>query len=273
MHEIKPNKGIFPVDIVMVTWNRPKLTARAIAGIGQNTKNKNYRLIVIDNGSEPDMVKSLKVLASKEAGLIDELVLNDTNRGLEPARNQGLALVKSPYFICADNDCLPPKPTYFKSKIIGGQDKTTDWIEAMVELMEKNPEYAALSLRTDPMIGTGNIFEKADERGDDIVEFEWPGGSYRIMSLAATLDAGGWRDDMPGRGSEERWICGRLRELGWKTGFTAKLRTLHLYGDKDTDNWGYDKEMKPEDSGHSPGVWHPKFESKDDPDEIKEYLR
>ncbi len=269
MKELKLNGPTFPVDIVMVTWNRPKITALAIKTIYDNTKRQNYRLIVIDNGSPKEMQGSLEVL--RDNGYIDELVLNDENTGLEPARNQGLALVKSEYFICADNDCLPPKMQVIPRSLAGVPPMTVDWIETMVKLMELNPEYAAISARTPIMIGTGNIFEEADKNGDEIVEFPHPGGSLRIMTVPTVLDAGGWRNDMPGRGSEERHICGKLREMGWKTGFATHVVTLHLFGDPDTDNWGYPKDWKPEDSGHSPGVWHPIFASGDDPEAVAEY--
>lgn len=268
--EIKVNEPIYPIDIVMVTWYRPTLAAMAIKAIHDNTKRENYRLIVIDNGSPKEMQDSLSVLCKN--GYIDELVLNEENYGLEPARNQGLKLVKSEYFVCADSDCLPPKMKLLRSSLEGVEPQKKDWLEMLVYLMEANPEYAALSCRTPIMVGTGNIFEEADLNGDDIVDFPHPGGSLRIMTLPTVLDAGGWRDDMPGRGSEERHICGKLRELGWKTGFAVNIQTLHLFGDTGTDSWGYPKDWVPEDSGHSSGVWHPKFAAGDDPEEVREYL-
>lgn len=269
MKEIQVNENTYPIDIVLISWYRPTLTAMTIKAIHDNTKRENYRLIVIDNGSPKEMQDSLKVLS--ENGYIDELVLNDTNIGLEPARNQGLRLVKSEYFVTTDSDCMPPKMKLFKSAIEGVEPEKKDWLEMLVYLMETYPEYAAISCRTPIMIGTGNIFEAADENGDDLVEFPHPGGSLRIMTLPTVLDAGGWRDDVPGRGQEERHICGKLRELGWKTGFAVNIQTLHLFGDLGSDRWGYPIDWKPEDSGHS-DVWHPKFATGDDPEEIAEYL-
>jgi hypothetical protein len=38
-----------------------------------------------------------------------------------------------------------------------------------------------------------------------------------------------------------------------------------------TDRWGYPKDWKPEDTGHS-DVWHPKFGQGDDPEEIQKYV-
>lgn len=256
MPEIVLNKETYPVDIVMVTWHRPEITEMAIKAIAKNTKRKNYRLIVIDNGSKQEMQEMLVRLQDEE--LIDNLILNEENIGLEPARTQSLDSLESEYFICADNDCLPPK-------IENGKD----WVERLVELMENNPEYAAISCRTQVMIGTGNIFE---DESKEITDFPHPGGSLRIMTVPTVLDVGGWRTDMVGRGSEERYICGKLREQGWKTGFATNIKCLHLFGDrsKNTDRWGYPIDWKPEDSGHS-DIWHPVLGQGDDPEEVRQY--
>lgn len=249
-----------PIDIVLVSWYRPEMTYLVINTIHKNTKRENFRLIVIDNGSPQDQAVEL-LRMHNELGLIDELILNDTNRGLEPARNQGLALVESRYFICADNDCLPQPPVNGK-----------DWVELLVELIDKHPDYAAISCRTQVMVGTGNIFDEADKNGEEIVEFPHPGGSLRIMETELTRTLGGWREEAEGRGAEERYICGKIRETGRRTGFATHIRTLHLFGDrtKHTDRWGYNKDWEPSKTGHS-DIYHPALENGDDPEEIAKY--
>lgn len=248
-----------PIDIVLVTWNRPKLTEQVLIGIEKNTKRENYRLIVVDNGSEEPTRKLIEKYTKN--GVIDEIIASPTNLGLEPARNAGLAAVKNDnYFICADNDCIP-------QPMVDGKD----WVELLVDLMDRHPKYAAISCRTQVMIGTGNIFEHADEDGSEIVDFPHPGGSLRIMRTAPVRGVGGWRDYVDGRGTEERYICGELHKKKWKTAFAVKIKTLHLFGDKSTDRWGYPKDWKPEDTGHS-DIWHPVLDSGDDPEEIKKWI-
>lgn len=252
-------------DIHLVSWNRPKMTELVIKAIHRNTKRENFRLVVLDNGSSGDTPEKLQNLADN--GLIDEYVPIKTNLGLEAARNLLLnECTQSDRFVCVDNDCLPP-PKLYKPET----DYLYDWLELMGSLMDKYEEYAAISMRTSPMIGTGNIFEQADKDGDELVDFPHPGGSYRIMDTKLVYFVGGWSRMSPGRGSEETFICGKLRDAGFKTAFAAKISSLHLFGDSSTDNWGYDKKMKPEDSGHS-DIWHPKFSQGDDPLEIAQYV-
>lgn len=249
-----------PIDIHFVSWNRPAITELAIRTIARNTKPENYRLIVLDNGSSIEQQDMLSQL--HENGLIDELILWDKNYGLEAARAYLLSGTHSYFFVCADNDCLP-------ASLVDGQD----WLERLVELMHKYEDFAAISCRTQVMIGTGNIFEEADQAGDDIVEFPHPGGSLRIMRTQVVKTVGGWDRQSDGRGAEERYIGGKLHEAGWRTAFATKVRTLHLFGlrgDNPSDRWGYDKDLKPEDTGHS-DISHPALTNGDDKEEVSLY--
>lgn len=249
-----------PCDIHFVSWNRPKITELAIRTIVRNTKPYSYRLVVLDNGSDDSQQQMLRNL--QDNGLIDELILWPTNEGLETARNYMLAhCTQSKYFICADNDCLP-QPIESMSELI----EETDWVEKLINLMERYQDYAAISCRTQVMIGSGNIFE---DETQEITEFPHPGGSLRIMVTGVTQAVGGW-DGNPGRGAEERNICGKLHDVGFKTGFATHIKTLHLFGLKDTDRWGYPIDWRPESTGHS-DISHPALEQGDDLEEVKKY--
>lgn len=245
-------------DLHLISWNRPEMTNLVIRTIKRNTYRDNYRLVVLDNGSEEKTVSMLENLHN--AGYIDELILIKTNLGLEAARNLLLKnATTTDRFVCIDNDCLP-------EPIKGG----SDWLDKLNDLMDKYEDYAAISLRTQVMIGTGNIFEEADEVGDDIVDFPHPGGSFRIMDTKVTHFVGGWDREQRGRGAEERYICGKLRDAGFKTAFAVDIRCLHLFGTPETDRWGYPSHYKPEDTGHS-DISHPALEQGDDPVEVAKY--
>ena len=256
-------KSMRPIDLHLVSWNRPKMTELVIKAIHRNTDPGNFRLIVLDNGSDEETVSMITDLYDN--GYIDEIHMFDDNAGLEYAR-QFLLLndTKSKYFICVDNDCIPP---------VRDADGL-DWVTRLVNLMDKYEDFAAISCRTQVMIGTGNIFEEADEVGDDVVYFPHPGGSLRIMSTTAVKQVGGWGEEKPGRGAEERYICGQLREAGYHTAFAVNIRCLHLFGTRtvlnSTDRWGYDKDLKPEDTGHS-DISHPALTNGDDYEEVNLY--
>jgi glycosyltransferase involved in cell wall biosynthesis len=241
-----------PTEIHLVSWNRHKMTNLVIRAINRNTFGP-YRLIVLDNGSDQKTVRMLRRLQDQE--LIDELHLMPNNMGLEAARQYLFQSTKSEYFVDVDNDCLPPR----------------GWLGDLERLMNESPNYAAIASRTQVMIGTGNIFENETE---PITEFPHPGGSFRIMRTAAVKMVDGWDRFSPGRGSEERYICGKLRDNGWKTGFATGVKCLHLFGtrgDNPTDRWGYDSSLSPEDTGHS-DISHPALTNGDDPVEVEKYV-
>lgn len=253
-----------PVDLHLVSWNRPQMTKLVIETIHRNTNPSHFRLSVLDNGSDLKTTTMLKKLYDENK--IDELNLFPINQGLEWARQQMLRTMTFDgyeYFICVDNDCLPPTKT----------EHGQDWIECLVELMQKYEDFAAISARTQVMIGTGNIFEEADQVGDDIVEFPHPGGSLRIMRTDVVKLVGGWDRGADGRGAEERYIGAKLAEAGFRTAFATKVRCLHLFGtrgDNPTDRWGYDVNLAPQDTGHS-DISHPALTNGDDKEELDLY--
>lgn len=234
-------------DLHLVSWNRPKMTELVIKTIHKNTNRNDFRLIVLDNGSEGDTPDMLQQLADN--GLIDELFLLKTNLGLEAARNFLLKnATTTDYFVDIDNDCLPPQ----------------GWLDAQLELMQRY-DYAAISQRTQVMIGTGNIFEISDQVGMDITDFPHPGGSFRMMNTKAVFEVGGWDRENPGRGAEERYICGKLQEAGYGTAFATFIQCYHLFGNREQtrERWGYEEGMEPSETGHS-DIWHPALENGDD---------
>ena len=248
-------KSIQPIDIHLVSWQRPAMTELVIKTIHRNTKRENFRLVVLDNASDEATVEMLQTL--HDNGLIDEFVPLKTNLGLEVARHFLLnEYTQGKYFVCVDNDCLPEpmKDGY-------------DWLERLVELAEKNEEFAALALKTQVMIGSGDPF---DGHQGEILDFPHPGGSYRLMRTGDVLAVGDWDRGMKGRGQEERYICGKLRAEGWKTGFATQIKALHLFGSQQTDRWGYPPNWGPEESGHS-DISHPALDQGDDYQEIEKY--
>lgn len=251
------------IDLHLVTWNRPKMTDLVIRTVERNTHPGGYRLWVFDNGSGPETLAVLR--KHHHTGAVHSVFYQDSNKGLEYARQWMLDhCTHNDMFVDMDNDCLPPPIN----------SRGQDWLTRQVMLMDKFPTYAAISQRTQVMIGTGNIFEEADEEKHPIVPFDHPGGSLRLMESEAVQSVGGWLPVTAGRGSEEKKICGRLRFMGYHTAFATDIRCLHLFGTRseghETDRWGYDKDSKPEDHGHS-DIWHPALGNGDDMNEVTKY--
>lgn len=244
-----------PIDLHLVSWNRPKMTELAIKTISRNTQSGTYRLHVLDNNSSDSTKIMLTDMAAD--GLINDIRFMDENVGLERARNIMLSKsTESEYFVCIDNDCLPPP----------------NWLQDQIGLMQHYKDYAAISQRTQVMIGTGNIFEESDIKNKPLTDFPHPGGSFRMMRTKATREVGGWDRDSEGRGAEERYIGGKLRDSGYKTAFATHIQCLHLFGNRAVtkERWGYEEGMLPEQTGHS-DIWHPALTNGDNFDDVAAY--
>jgi glycosyltransferase involved in cell wall biosynthesis len=208
------------------------------------TPSPAFRLIVIDNGSKDGTVRFLQ--DEYGAGRISQLLLLYNNVGIHTAKNYGLMMVRSTYYVDTDNDILVPK--YEKS-----------WLSQLWELMRNNPEYAAIAMRPQILVGHDNsIFQTSDS----LVTMGHCGASMRIMDTQAVRDVGGWDwDDNRLRNNEEKWICSKLREKGRMPAYATQLRCYHQFG----ENWGYG-DIPKEEHGHR-DIW-PRPEHYDNLDKL-----
>ena len=79
--------GDAKVDIVILTHGKAEVTRRCFESIQEHTRNQ-YRVIWLDNGSQPEEVAAMKAVADKFETC--ELVPNETNLGFSKAANLGL---------------------------------------------------------------------------------------------------------------------------------------------------------------------------------------
>lgn len=218
----------------MVSYNRKWFTHRAINAIKERTKTP-YRLIVVDNNSDDDSQKLLYDF--KQEGVVHHLILLGENYGIHMAKNYGLALVRdSKYYIDTDNDLLCP-------------DLEPDWIQSLINLMDKNPDYGAISCRPQVLVGRGGNEFNVDT---DVVEFNHTGAHLRIMKTDVVKKAEGWEKTWEAkRNHEDHYIAAKLHDQGLKVGYARDIRCWHMF----EKNWGYGS-MPLEEHGHRE-IWPP----------------
>ena len=104
------------VTIVMRTYERPVLLARAIASV-QNQTFSDWELIIVNNGGDPDGVESVVSVARNTTGTSKITVLHLPERvGMEEASNQGLRATSSEYFAIHDDDDSW-RPTFLETAV------------------------------------------------------------------------------------------------------------------------------------------------------------
>lgn len=225
-----------PIDLFICAYMRPMFTEQTILYLKERTRYP-YRLFLINNGGNDDIAK----VYAKEIFMTINM---SRNAGVTAAWQIAMSLAESEYFITSDNDIYVPDLT----------DMDSDWLEELVTLIDTRPDYAAISLHPHVFIGINGEDPKDPE---DVKEAPMCGAVMRIMRRDLVKQVGGWLDkDEPlirgDRGHEERTICSRLRDSGYKVGRTTRIRAYHPFGKATGGNWGYPNEITPEMQGHNP---------------------
>ncbi len=163
------------VSIIILNFNYPHNITRLLPTL-QKTSGVTYETVVVDNGSEPDVVKLLE--GYRDQGLIDTLVLEPINNHFSEGNNIGVrhSDPSSEFVLLLNNDTEILRP---------------DWLERMVEWAEGVPEvffpYAWTSRPTRPT---------SKRRG--IVSIDWC-----------------WTAAIQGNVSPDGWCC-LIRRPAWR---------------------------------------------------------
>lgn len=125
----------------------------------------------------------------------------------------------SEYYVLADDDCL--------------LENMEPCLDKAVDIMERHPDFAILSWR--PINATIIPWEPIPEENGCLVsgrvhvdkevsEHSSVGGIRLIRKGAMTY----WPDMEPNRKNYDHIHCGKLRQLGWRSGYFNTLRQLHI---------------------------------------------
>ena len=116
------------VTIVMRTYERPVLLARAVASVCGQTLS-NWELIIVNNGGTREPIDHIVRLAKTSYPTSNISVLHLSERvGMEEASNSGLAQSSSEFFAIHDDD----------------DSWKPEFLELAVQHMEKNPHASAI---------------------------------------------------------------------------------------------------------------------------------
>jgi len=232
-----------PIDIFLITYERQDFAKECVKYLYERTKTP-FRLTIVDNGNnswaEIDSRIHRYIPLWKSVG----------NSGVHFAWNVAVSLADSEYFITSDPDCLVPDvmgnsliPNTLEEVI-----DNRDWLQRLIDMMDARPDYGAISLCPHVFIGAAGIDVHEPE---DVLDRNMCGAVFRIMRTNIVRSVGGWELRIEaGRNHEERTVCSRLQNAGYKTGICSRLRAYHMFG----NNWGYPEEFTPEMQKHNPDL-------------------
>ena len=241
-----------PIDIFITTYLREEFAKECVEYLAERTTTP-YKLTILDNGgnewADGHPLVHRYVPMWKATG----------NSGIHWAWNTAVALADSEYFITSDPDLLVPdlrdigeyedeSGKHFVNLSPEDSFKSSDWLYRMIQFMDERPDYGAISMHPHVFIGAAGI-DPNDPK--DVIERNMCGAVMRIMSTDKVRSVRGWDLRIEaGRNHEERTICSRLQEAGYKTGICSRIRAYHNFG----KNWGYPEEFTPEMQKHNPAL-------------------
>ena len=196
------------VDVVILTWNDGELLDRAVAS-ALTSQGVEVNVIVVDNGSAPP--------ATTVPDARITLVRNETNRGVAPARNQGVALGRSKYICLLDSDAVLHPDAL--SRLVAAIESSDEVALAAPVFTDQRPEASAGRAPT----VVDKLFRALNLRGDyrGVVQrgawwdVDFAIGACQVVRRDAWVGVSGL-DETYFYGPEDVDFCLRLREHGWR---------------------------------------------------------
>lgn len=202
-------------SFIIPVYNRPDEIDELLQSLTQQTYDKEFEVVVVEDGSKVD---SREIVKKYE----DKLTISyfyKSNSGPGDSRNYGMTRARGEYFIILDSDCIIPKQyleivaNYLQEEYVdcfGGPDAALDSFSDVQK---------AINFSMTSVLTTGGI-RGASER---IGKFQ-PRSFNMGLSKKAFLASGGYGKVHPG---EDPDLTIRLWELGFDTQLFSKAYVYH----------------------------------------------
>ena len=219
------------VSVVILTWNSASSIEACLASLPAGL-TASHEVIVVDNGSQD---RTLAVLRARFPAV--QIMENPHNRGVAPARNQGIRRARGDYILILDDDTIV-HPTA---------------LDQLVQLLDARPEVGlcgpklvdaegrlCLSCRLFPTLldKLGRRFpsaltrraarraELADWAHDTLRAVDYVIGACQLIRRRA-LDEVGLLDERIFYGPEDVDLCVRMRQAGWQVVYQPAAVVTH----------------------------------------------
>lgn len=221
------------LDIIIPVFNQIKLTIICLTSIVENTKN--YRLILIDNGSDFDISRQLQIAMAVQSNSL--LLRNPTNLGFVRAVNQGLRLSTNKYVAILNNDV----------------EVSPGWAEKLIDPMEKDKSIAI----TGPLTTTEDCWQGREEvvEGPNSLRI-LPASSmlafFCVVIRRSVVDEVGFLDERFGLGfGDDDDYCHRVHRAGFELGLVQDLVVKHHHRSTFRKLYSDDKIKEMEEAGRN----------------------
>lgn len=220
------------LSIIILTWNSKNLLRICLESIYSNTRTKDYEIIVVDNASYDKTCEMLNVSFPKI-----RIIRNETNRGVAPARNQGLAVARGEYLLILDVDtviedgALDVLMKFMENNsAVGLVGPKLVYPDGELQYScRKFPTVPSKLLRRIPLRLANKLLVDEEYRAWDhasVQEVDYVIGACQLIRREAFEEVGEL-DDKMFYGPEDVDYCLRLRKAGWKVVYNPETKIIH----------------------------------------------
>ncbi len=217
--------------VVLLTWNSRRHLEACLRSL-PTAADRPLQLVVVDNGSTdgtPELVLDLAPHA--------ELIRNEGNRGVAPARNQGLEVVRAPYGVLLDVDTIveegalgqlldhldaEPAVALTGSRLVLPDGSTQPSCQRFPTLRDK------LVRQLPRSVGAGLLrdveFDDWDHLG--VRDVDYVVGACQAIRMSAFREIGGL-DQKIFYGPEDVDLCLRLQLAGYRVTYVGDAVVRH----------------------------------------------
>jgi len=220
------------LSIVILNWNSRHFLERCLQAIYSNITLENAEIIIVDNGSKDGSVEFLKGNYSEI-----KLIVNTTNKGVGPARNQGMRYAKGEYILILDVDTIVQPGTI--DKLIEEMDKKPDVGLAGPKLISPNGQMQ-YSCRKFPTLISKILRQLPEKWGSLFLEKEelrtWNHNRTRFVGYVIgacqlirkkAMEQVGFYDERIFYGPEDIDYCLRMWKEKWKVLYVPSAVVVH----------------------------------------------
>lgn len=220
------------VSIVILTWNSEQNIGACLGSLHRGLSAFSSEVIVIDNGSRDQTCSVVR-----EALPPAQLICNPENRGVAPARNQGIRLAQGEYILILDDDtvvqpgalnCLirymeeHPEAGLCGPKLTNADGELQLSCRRFPTLIDK------LARRLPAILGqkVTREAEMADWDHRAIRDVDYVIGACQIIRRRTLQEVGPF-DERIFYGPEDVDLCLRLQQAGWRVVYNPDAVVVH----------------------------------------------
>jgi len=223
---------VIKASLVILSWNSTELLRACLASLPRGLTAYPSEVIVVDNGS-----RGFTPAALREEFPWMRLVINRKNRGVAPARNQGMRVAQGEYLILLDDDTAV-QPGAF-DRLIAYMEERPEAGLCGPKLLDPQGQLH-LSCRLFPTLGDklarrfpfaslqrmSRVAEMADWDHHCAREVDYVIGACQVIRRAALAEVG-LLDERIFYGPEDVDLCIRMRQAGWRVVYNPEAVVVH----------------------------------------------